>query len=215
MAGRSLLVILLAGASATAYEPILNPQAIDEAIAIGYSTVESARARFHAPYRIAVNEPPIDYLDVVTPFRRLELAAEERARLGMPRMRRPEAVAALAEHGSRLELFLELTFHPLNTYVGVPAYAVTLAQAGVSVPPAAPSAVQRIPRFGPRLGSGPLPTPYPIPPQLPPVGQPLTGGTVIAAFDGGRLDPRGQYDVVIVESGKELATVRVDLARLR
>ncbi|OFW40259.1 MAG: hypothetical protein A3F70_17045 [Acidobacteria bacterium RIFCSPLOWO2_12_FULL_67_14] len=212
---RGAILAAFVVSAAAAYDPALNPQAIDEAIAIGQSPIESVRARFHAPYRVEVNRPPVDSLDLVTPFRRLELAAEERARLGLARMRQVEAIAALAEHGGRLELFLELTFHPLNTYVGVPAYAITLARAGVSEPPAAPSAVQRIPRFGPRLASGPFPTPYPIPLQLPPAGQPLTGGIVLAAFDSARLDTRGRYEVVIEESGKELGRVPLDLARLR
>ncbi len=212
---RALLVFLLTGVAAAAYDSSLSPRAIDDALAIGQSSVDSVRARFHAPYRIPVDRAPVDFVGVVTPFRRLVLAAEDRARLGMTRMRQPEALAVLAGHSGRLELFVELTFHPLNTFVGVPAYGVALARAGVSAPPVLPAALQRIPRFGPRMEGAPMSTPYPIPPQLPPGGQPLSGGTVIAAFDSARIDTGGRYEVVIDEAGKELGRILLDLARLR
>jgi hypothetical protein len=57
--------------------------------------------------------------------------------------------------------------------------------------------------------------PYPLPPGVPTGGEPLSGGTVIAGFDGKRLDSRAAYDVVIEESGKELARVRLELAAIR
>jgi hypothetical protein len=41
------------------------------------------------------------------------------------------------------------------------------------------------------------------------------GGTVIVTFDSQRLDPAASYDVVIQEAGKELAKVRLELARFR
>jgi hypothetical protein len=121
---------------------------------------------------------------------------------------------ALAEHGDTVKLFVEATFHPQNTYVGVPAYAVKLSQSDVPSP-ILPRDEQRIPRFGVRLSGGPVPLPYPIRPSLPSGGEPLAGGTVIATFDGQRLDPLGTYDVVIEESGKELSRTRMDLGKLR
>lgn len=41
------------------------------------------------------------------------------------------------------------------------------------------------------------------------------GGTLIAAFDGARIEPGAAYDVVVTEQGKELARAFVDLASLR
>jgi hypothetical protein len=65
------------------------------------------------------------------------------------------------------------------------------------------------------MNSGRPPLPYPLPPSLPTGGEPVVGGTVIVTFDSQRLDPVASYDVVIQEAGKELAKVRLDLARLR
>jgi hypothetical protein len=208
-----LLLPVLMTTMAAAYDRSLDLRAVDEAIAIGQSRDDRVRQRFHQPYRITVGRPPFDLVDVVTPFRRAELAAEERARSGGGLFRQREALAVLAEHGDTLELFVEATFHPQNAFVGVPRYAVTLTrpdqQGRIE-----PRREQRIPRFGPRVDGIP-PLPYPIRPSLPAGGQPLAGGTVIASFDGQRLDSRAAYEAVIGEGGKELARVRLDLARLR
>ena len=200
-------------ATAAGYERSLDLRAIDEAIAIGQSRDEGVRERFHRLYRIAVGRPPFDYIDVVTPFRRVELAAEERARAGDRLFRQSDALAAVAEHGDTIKLFVEATFHPLNTYVGVPDYSVALTRSDSSER-IEPRDRLQIPRLGPRV-DGVASLPYPLPPSVPSGGQPLAGGTVIATFDGQRLDPRAAYEAIIEETGKELARVRLDLGRLR
>jgi hypothetical protein len=45
----------------------------------------------------------------------------------------------------------------------------------------------------------------------------VLGGTLIVAFDGTSLDPKGRYNVVVSEEdGKaELARLALDLARMR
>ena len=214
---RAILRIIVAALITTtvvAYERAPDLRAIDEAVALGQSRDEAVRRRFHQPYRINIGRPPLDYIDLVTPFRRVELAVEERARLGDRLFRQRDALTALAEHGDDLQIFVELSFHPQNTYVGVPPYVAALVPLDV---PARiePRGQQRIPRFGQRLGSGGIPLPYPIAPSLPSGGEPLTGGTVIVTFDGQQLDPSAMYDVVIEESKKELSKVRIDLAKLR
>ena len=127
---RVLIPVLLATGT-TAYERTLDLRAIDEAIMLGQSRDDAVRARFHRPYRLPVARPPIDYIDVVTPFRRVELAVEERARIGDRLFRQRDALDAVAAHGDTIELFTEATFHPQNTFVGVPAYGVTLARLDV------------------------------------------------------------------------------------
>lgn len=201
-------------AAVAAYERRPDLRGIEEAARIGQSRDEAVRLRFHQPYRLRVGRPPFDYIDVVTPFRRVELAAEERARTGDRLFRQRDGLDALSEHGDTVKLFVEATFHPQNNYVGVPAYAVKLAQPDAPSPILARDA-QRIPRFGVRVGGGPVPLPYPIPPSLPSGGEPLVGGTIVTTFDGQRLDPLGVYDVVIEESGKELSRTRMDLGKLR
>ena len=201
----------MAGAVAAGYTPTLDTTAIDDAIARGQSRIESLRTRYHEPYRMRVGRPPVDYMDLVTPFRRIVIAAEARARVG-DRFRQSDALALAATYGQDIEFFIELTFHPLNTYVGMPPYTATLARAG-SPGRIAAIDTQRVPRFGARVEG--LPIPYPATPRLPPGGQPLLGGTLVARFAGRRLEPGGVYEVIVEESGKELARARIDLGALR
>ena len=208
------LLLVVSGGAAAAYDTPIGPDATAEAIRIGQWRTDRARADYHRAYRSTVARPPVDVVDVVTPFRRVVLAVEERVRLGGRAFRQQEAQAVLAGHGNMLDVVIELTFHPQNAYVGVPAYEVMLGRGSpaVVIPPAR---LQRVPRSGPRFDAGPTPSPYPAAPWLPSDGQPTLGGTVIASFDGARLDPRAAYDVVVTEKGKELARAFVDLASLR
>ena len=43
----------------------------------------------------------------------------------------------------------------------------------------------------------------------------MLGGTVVATFGGETLNPNGVYDVVVSESGQELARARVNMGALR
>ena len=196
----------------------LDQRAIQEALDIGNTSIERTRARFHADYRLVVGRAPVDFIEIVTPFRRLVISAEIRARTGTRMFGQREALEALKPDPERLDVYVELTFHPLNTFVGVPGYGVMLKPTRPGAPPIRPSAIDRIPRFGPRVAGQPVyrPLPYPIPPRVPSGGEPLSGGTLIAAFDGRLLDPNGTYDAVVLdERDKELASVRIDLSRLR
>ena len=208
---RIVAAMLLAGATVAGYAPILDRKALEEAVDIGQSRVDSVRFRFHQPYRLYVGRAPVDYVDVVTPFRRLELAVEERARLGDRLFRQRDALAVVAEYGDRLEIFVELTFHPHNTYVGVPVYKATLARTGLA--PIEPVNMMRVPRFGTRFEGFPLP--YPRPLSSSSGTEPMLGGTLILGFSSRQLDPVGTYDLRLEESGKEVARVNVNLAVVR
>jgi hypothetical protein len=195
-------------------ELMLDRRAIEEALAIGQSSFDKERAQFHEPYRALVSRAPIDYIDIVTPFRRVVLAAETRARLGDRRFGQKEALAVLNATPLQLGVYVELTFHPLNTYVGVPDYRVRLISAARAV--GEPLTLDRIPRFGPRVEGVPLPYPFPgPPPSLPGRTLPMLGGTVIAVFDASQIDPKGSYVVAVTEAEKEFAKVTVNLERLR
>ncbi len=192
----------------------LDRRALEEAIAIGQSSIESERSRFHAPYRVFVARPPVDYLDIVTPFRRVVLAAETRARLGDRRFGQADALKVLESAPMMIGVHVELTFHPLNTYVGIPEYQVTLARPGGE--PVQPSTIERVARFGPRMEGNPLPFPFSgSPPSLPGRSLPMLGATVVAAFDAGRLAPGSIYDIAFSEARKEIARVKMDLGGLR
>lgn len=208
---RFLLPVLLTGNAVAAFEPSLDRRLIDEAIAIGQSRIEAVRARYHQPYRIQVARPPIDYIDIVTPFRRVELLAEERAHAGDRLFGQRDAIARLGDRAMVVEILIEMTFHPLNAFVGVPAYDVDLATPSARIQPVH---VFRHPRFGARVEGAPLVS-SPGNPNLPGSSQPLAGGTIVAGFGAGVLDPIGVYEVVVSEKGKELGRVRVNLGALR
>jgi hypothetical protein len=203
---------LLAASAAAALQPSLDARAIAEAIAIGQSPLDRERARFHQPYRLQAAQPPVDYIEVVTPFRRVVLAAEGRARAGDRSFGQRQALEVLRDAPDQLDLRVELTFHPLNAYIGVPAYEVRLLAAARTIPP---RHVERIPRFGARLEGTPLPVQAPAAPLPPRGSQPLLGGTLVAGFDARLLDGHAAYDIAVIEQGRTLARAQVDLARLR
>jgi hypothetical protein len=214
----AVFVLALSAGAAAAAPPVeltLTPRALSEAIDIGQSRIDAVRLRFHEPYRILVSRAPVDYVDVVTPFRRVALAAEGRARLGDRLFGQREARAVLGTTPDQIDLLVELTFHPQNTYVGVPAYAVRLLALAGTVAAVEPRSVTRVPRFGPRMEGSPLLYPFPLTPPVAPGSLPLTGGTLVVALAGDAVDPKGTYELLVIEAGKELAKARIDLAGLR
>jgi len=200
-------------AAVGAFEPALDPRSLADAIELGQSRIDDMRSRFHAAYHIDVMQPPVDYIEVVTPFRRIALDAEARTRAGERLYGQREALATLGDNPARLDVVIELTFHPLNNYVGVPSFTVSLVPPGGR--PIDPRTIGRVPRFGPRLSGMPLPYPYVANSAAPQGSQPLLGGSIVATFDGTALDARGTYVVIVRDSGKDVAKATADLARLR
>jgi hypothetical protein len=215
---RSLFALFAACSTLLAFEVSLDPRTLTEAITIGQSRIDDVRSRIHAPYHIVVGRPPVDYIEIVTPFRRVALDAEAHAHAGTRLYGQREALAALGSDPARVDVVIELTFHPLNTFVGVPDYGVSLQPTSRALV-VEPLTVTRIPRFGPRVAGTPLPYPYMVGPPAPNGSQPLLGGSLIASFDGRVLEPVGVYDVAISDKGtqpaKEVARARVDFGRLR
>ena len=209
-----LIALFAAGAGLVAFEPALSLRSLSDAIDIGLSRMDNVRSRAHAVYHVNVGQPSLDYVEVVTPFRRVALDAEAHTHAGDRLYGQREALAMLGDDPSRVDIVAELTFHPLNTFVGVPGYSVSLlpVPAGTRL---LPRNETRIPRFGPRLAGTPLPYPYAVGTPVPNGSQPLLGGSIIATFDGRTLDPQGTYWVVVNDSDKELARARVDFSRLR
>src|SRR6188474_2623525 len=106
---------LVCGAvSSDAVQLGLDRRAVEEAIYIGQSRIESERTRFHTPYRVRVAQPPIDWIDVITPFHRVELAAEMNARSGRRQFGQREALDTLRDVPKQIDLLIEMSFHPLN-----------------------------------------------------------------------------------------------------
>jgi hypothetical protein len=205
--------LFAATASLVSFERTLDPQRLSDAIDLGQSRIDDLRSRFHASYHVEVSRVPVDYVEIVTPFRRVALEAEARTRAGERLFGQREALAALGTDPSRVDIVVEMTFHPLNNFIGVPDYAVTL-RAMVDAPPILPRQIGRIPRYGPRL-SATRPYPYSAGTPVSKGSQPLLGGTIVATFDGLALDAQGAYWAVVSDSDKELARARVDFAKLR
>jgi hypothetical protein len=198
---------------ARAYQMTLDDRAITEAISIGQSRIDRERIRFHQPYRLMVKQSPVDWIDVITPFHRVVLAAEAKARAGNRLFAQREAFAALSEAPGQITLVLELTFHPLNNFIGVPDYDIALA--GAKGDRIQPDRVDRYPRSQPRVDT---PTPeVPIPGAAPVLskGEAVVGGTLVVPFAASRLDPVGRYTLVLADKGSALVKVPIDLAGLR
>ena len=211
------LIALLAALPANAIEPVLDRRAIEQALDIAHSSIEATHFRFHADYRFTVARAPVDFVEVVSPFRRLVLAAETSFRQGRAMFGQREALAALQPDPERVEVFVELTFHPQNSFIFVPEYTVELVPLGEG-DRLGTKALDRLPRYGPRVETSnyPFPYPFPVPPSVPAGTEPLLGATMIARFDGPAINPKGVYEVVVMEGEKELGrTYRIDLARLR
>jgi|SRR5687768_13751196 len=215
---RAIVVALGAAVALHAADLDLDPREVLEAVAIGQSSLDDDRLRFHRPYRLDVARPPLDSVDVVTPFRRVVIAAEIRARAGDRRFGQRDGLEVVSRYPRQVSVHADFTFHPQNTMVLVPRYAVRwLTASGARIEPAL---LEASPRYFPRIGSGALPTPSGagmVPPSLPGRSQPMLGATVVAFFDGAALskseDPAGT--VVIEEAGQELARLPIDLTRLR
>jgi len=210
---RALALALIAGGVVLP----LDHLAIQHALSIANSSLESTHRQFHADYRFPVNKPPVDFISIVSPFRRLVLSAETEVRLGRRMFGQREAIAALRPDPDRFEVYAELTFHPHNTFIGVPAYTIELEPIAARGATVLPEAIDRLPRFGPRADDAWYPFQYP-----PAAGararagsEPLLGGTLIARIPGGQLDPKAAYAVVVRDGAKELARARIELWRLR
>ena len=208
------VILALACVATSAVEPVLSNRSLQEAVGIGASRIESVRRDFHGPYRISVSQPPVDYLEIVTPFRRVVLAAEASVR-GGGTFGQKEALAELALAPRRIDLVVELTFHPMNTYVGVPTFGVTLLLADDTNQAIETTGLVRAPRLGPKLAGFPQPIPAPTTLTQSPQAEPLTGGTLIVGLDAMRLRSREVYDVRVMDGADEIARATIDLAALR
>src|ERR1700752_4741086 len=127
LAAAAIVHLVCGVVTAGAVQLALDRRAVEEAIYIGQSRIESERTRFHTPYRVRVAEPPIDWIDVITPFHRVELAAEMNARSGRRMFSQQDASDVLKGAANQIDLLIEMSFHPLNTFVAVPLYQVQIA----------------------------------------------------------------------------------------
>ena len=206
-----ILASLLTVAAIHAAQLTLTPSEIEEAVRLGQTRITADRTRFHARYRVPVTQPPVDFIDVVTPFRRVVIAADERTRLGDRSFGQRQAIELLNAAGGRFDFVIELTFHPQNTFIAMPEYGVTLVKDGQRLA----LDVARRPRFGARVEDLPaaLPTPAGVIPRR--GSEPMLGGTVIAQVDGAVLSGASSIDLVVSDGTSDVARAKIDLGSLR
>src|SRR5688572_13354250 len=206
-----------AGTRIAAVDLRLDAATIAQAVSLGQTSIARDLTRFHQPYRLDVSRPPVDYVEVVTPYRRIVLAAQAQARAGNRRWGQRQAIELEAASPGQVDLYAELTFHPLNSMVMVPLYRmrVLLASGGVMEPRNSSS----MPRYGPRVDGGLIPyTPTPLPGgAVRGRSEPMLGATIVASFDGDALAAacNRRCDVVIEEEGKSRVQVPLSVASLR
>jgi hypothetical protein len=95
--------------------------------------------------------------------------------------------------------------------VAVPTYSVRLE--GPDGARIEPRRTDHVPRFSPRVA---VDTPaYPAPGRTLGEGQPVLGGTIVAAFGVATLDAAATYQLVVADGDAELTRVNLDLGRLR
>ncbi|MBI2834833.1 MAG: hypothetical protein HYX76_10460 [Acidobacteria bacterium] len=179
----------------------LSRSDLERAVALArWPHSDSDRARFHAPYIVAVKGLLVDYvivdrIEVITGFRRLELLAEEHARLndlwGRPGVR--DAEEALRPWRDRVSIVAHLRFQVANQYItGVPPVAVALGEPE----PVAPIDVRRLGMY-----------------RSDDHGSVLIGATVETTFDA-RSVGQTVRQVLVRWDGRELARATMDFARL-
>jgi hypothetical protein len=212
------VAVSLAGAiSVTAFERDVDDAAIDEAIRIASKAREAEKNAFHRSYVCLAGPPPVSSISLVTEFRRVVLAAEDRLRFGDHLWSIREAREMLRPFRNQLETVVDVNFHPQNAYATVPQYDVRIIpQEG---PEIRPLNVNVTAKYGLRSVPNPRDPPYyPFPPPSLPIGpgaDPLMGAWVSTLFDATALDPHAFVVIAVAGEGKDLSRVSVDLGRVK
>lgn len=205
------------GIGASAFEREIDDAALDDAIRLGRRGSEEEKIGFHRRYVFTGGAAPLSSISLVTEFRRVVLAAEDRVRFGDHLWSLREARDLLRPVRNKLEIIADVNFHPQNAYATVPQYEIRIIpKEGREI---RATDLKTTARYG--LQSVPSPTDppfYPFPPPSLPIGpgaEPLMGAWVSAVFDGSALDAKAFAVVGVSEGGKDLGRISVDLGRVR
>ncbi len=194
---------LAAGLPALPLAVNIDGAAIERAIAIGRSSPRAARQRFHDAYVIRLNDTLLDRLEIVSEFRRVVLATEDRIRAGDVGWGPRQAADMLQPWRGKISLVLHVTFPPNNVYRTMPRFDILLY-----APPRARIAGRMEPLDL-------LETPKYVSGQPAPPGTPILGGIVEATFAASAVDPLGVSLAGIEFEGRELRRVEIDFGRVR
>jgi hypothetical protein len=191
-----LLAVVLHG-DVAAIAVALRDRDIERALKLA-QTFDDARARFHAPYVLTVNDPTLERVEVVTEYRRYVLTTEEQLRQGRWLFAQSikDAQEMLRPWRGRMAILARLRFHPQNTLSALPLYDVTLAG-----PDLRAVDVVRTPITALRSGR---------PGDL---FAPLMGATIEAVFDAASV-AQTVRPVRLSLDGQEVARITIDFAKL-
>jgi hypothetical protein len=160
---------------------------------------DAERQQFHARYVVTVNSPMVDgfsveRIEVMTPFRRLELIAEEHARINdlFARGGLHDAEEALRPWRDRVSILAHLRFDLTKAILGVPEVAIAVEGAARVFPFAVDSK---------EVYNGPWDR------------QVLVGAIVEATFDLQDVDQTTR-PVIVISNGKEIARAPVSFGAI-
>jgi hypothetical protein len=157
------------------------------------------RTRFHASYIVAVNDPIVEEIEVVTQFRRLVLKAEQEVALGHSLFKQnpDEAQAAVQPWRHRLSVVARLRFNPQSVLARIPPYVCTIGN------PRVPNLNVIRTQIDPRLPAAPAGV----------VAPPLLGARIETVFDAARVGQTVR-PVGVMLSGREVTRVTIDFSKL-
>jgi hypothetical protein len=193
-------LVLAAPRPAQPIEVGLDRASVAAAVRLGRSDQRS-REQFHQSYRIAVDDPVVREVDVVTEFRRVVQMTEEREGLRDATWDADRAVAAARGFKGIVDLRVALQFSPANTYRSVPAYTLVV--------------YKRTGRRAQAIAVDVRTTPTYVNDQPAPAGTPVLGATLRGRLDAARLDASAPCIVAVLLDGKEVRRVVVDLGQIR
>jgi hypothetical protein len=205
-AGLALIGAVLCGlpAAPSALEVNIDQRAMVGAIGLARAS-EGRRAAFHSRYTFDLGDPPAERMEIVTEFRRLVQAVEERVESDRAAFTLTEAERLLAPWRGKLTVVFHLRFHPQTAVVTMPPYDVRVLGMATERPihPLDPLDVVRRPLYGTP------PSPLPGIPGT----QPLGGAVIEATFDASAVGNRRRLVVLLLHQD-ELASTPVDFASL-
>src|SRR5690606_25493720 len=109
------LAVILASSTAGAIKLDVTRLDVERALAIARSS-DAERARFHAPYIVAVDTPFVDRVELISPYRRVVLLAEQHISKGDRAFAYSitRAYEASRVWSNRVAVVARVRFHPQN-----------------------------------------------------------------------------------------------------
>ena len=194
--------LLLAHSPLAAVTEVMTDSDIAYAFAIANGS-EASRALFHAPYRISVDDPLVEHLEIITEFRRFVIAAEEQLKAGNWMMARGGFDSSgrtlkdlLRPLIGQVSIRARLRFHPHNSYTTLPPFDILLgaptllAIDAIRTPHIVPSTGE--------LGSHDV----------------VTGATIEMFYNAPSIQDR-ELPVRLVSEGREFSRSSVNFSRLQ